>query len=121
MFEWAKGNAFSLVVTIYNNNFTLNNCAAQHFQNSKWCMIGIDKLNRKVAIKPVTKQQIDLNLFPLENLHKVFMGKGYARISNKAIINEIAELLQQECNGQKFSCEYDQQEEMLIIDLAHQL
>lgn len=121
MFEWSKGNAFSQIVTIYNNNFTLNNCAMQYFKESKWCMIGIDKANKKVAIKPINKQQIDLNIYPLENLHKVFIGKGYARISNKSVINEISKLLDQECNGQKFSCDYDQQDEMLIIDLNNQL
>ena len=35
MFEWEKGNAFSLVVTLYANNFTLNNAACTKFKDSK--------------------------------------------------------------------------------------
>ena len=121
MFEWSKGNAFLKVVTIYNNNFTLNNCAMQQFKDCKWCMIGIDRTNKQIAIKPISKQQIDLNIYPLENLHKIFIGKGYSRISNKTMINEISKLINQECNGQKFACEYDEHEDMLIIDLNNMI
>ena len=27
MFEWVKGNAYTMLVTLYPNNFTLNNVA----------------------------------------------------------------------------------------------
>ena len=49
------------------------------------------------------------------------MGKGYARISNKHIVDEIAAMIQKECNGIKFMSSYDEKEKMLIIDLNHQL
>ena len=117
MFEWEKGNAFSLVFTLYANNFTLNNAACTKFKDSKWCMIGIDRTNKQVAIKPIFKKDIDLNIYPLENLHKVFLGKGYARISNKNIINEISNIINKECNGIKFEATFDNDQQMLIIDL----
>ena len=86
MFEWVKGNAYTMLVTLYPNNFTLNNVAAAYFEDIRWCCIGLDREERKVAIRPVTKREVDLKLIPLEQLHKVSMGKGYARISNKALI-----------------------------------
>ena len=58
-----------------------------------------------------------LKLIPLEQLHKVSMGKGYARISNKALIEEIAQLTGIECNGIKVPAQFDEREKMLIIDL----
>lgn len=117
MFEWVKGNAYSMLVTLYPNNFTLNNVAATYFEDIRWCCIGLDRNDHKVAIKPVTKREVDLKLIPLEQLHKVSMGKGYARISNKALIEEITELLKTPCNGIKFAAHFDEQEKMLILDL----
>ena len=117
MFEWVKGNAYTMLVTLYPNNFTLNNVAAAYFEDIRWCCIGLDREERKVAIRPVTKREVDLKLIPLEQLHKVSMGKGYARISNKALIEGIAQLTGIECNGIKVPAQFDEREKMLIIDL----
>lgn len=117
MFEWIPGNAYSSVVTLYPNNFTLNTTAASHFGDVRWCCIGLDKRTLKVAIKPVTKREIDLNLISLDQLHKVSVGKGYARISNKNILTDISSLIDKECNGIKFQASFDEKDKMLIVDL----
>ncbi len=121
MFKWMTGNSYSNIVTLYSNNFTLNTVACQYFQDIRWCLIGIDAAEKKVAIKPVTAREIDLHLVTLEHLNKVSMGKGYARISNKHIIDEISALIQCECNGLKFLSRFDEKEKMLIVDLNRQL
>ena len=121
MFEWVKGNAYTMLVTLYPNNFTLNNVAAAYFDDIRWCCIGVDRVNRKVAIRPVTKREVDLKLVPLEQLHKVSMGKGYARISNKALIEEIASVMGRECSGVKVPAHFDDSEKMLILDLNNPL
>lgn len=121
MFTWVKGNAYTLVATLYANNITLNNAAASYFQDIRWVMIGIDHKEKKVALKPVTKREVDLKLVPLEQLHKVSIGKGYARISNKQVMEEIAELLEGSIEGMKFDATYDEQNELLIIDLTTNL
>lgn len=121
MFKWMTGNSYSNIVTLYSNNFTLNSVACQYFQDIRWCLIGIDAQSKKIAIKPVTAREIDLHLVALEHLNKVSIGKGYGRISNKHIIDEISLLLETECNGLKFLASYDEKEKMLIIDLNHQL
>ena len=41
MFEWVKGNAYTMLVTLYPNNFTLNNVAAAYFEDIRWCCIGL--------------------------------------------------------------------------------
>lgn len=117
MFEWVKGNVYSLVVTLYPNNITLNNSTASYFQDVRWAMIGFDKKHNRLGIKPVTKREVDLKLIPMEQLHKVSVGKGYARISNKAIIDEIAAMIHREINGLKLSAQYDEEEGLLILDL----
>ncbi len=117
MFEWVQSNTTVMIVTIYPNNLTLNSLAAEYFDDIRWCMIGIDKKELKVAIKPITKREVDLKLYPMENLHKLSLGKGYARISSKSIISEISSLIDKEINGNKFIAAFDEKERMLIVDL----
>lgn len=117
VFEWMKGNAYTLNVTLYTTNITLNSAAASYFNDVRWVMIGLDKDENLVAIKPVTKRELDLKLIPLEQLHKISIGKGYGRISNKAIMAEIAEMCQQSLDGIKKGANFDDKQGMLIIDL----
>ena len=117
MFTWVDGNMFHGIVTLYPSNFTLNNAAANFFEDIRWCCIGIDEKGKKIAIKPVTKREVDLNLIPMKQLNKVSIGKGYARISNKSVIDRISLLINQECSGLKFTAVFDDSEKMLIIDL----
>ena len=121
MYQWVKGNVNSNIVTLYPNNFTLNNIAASYFQDCRWCCLGIDKENYKIAIKPITKREIDLKLVPKDALHKVSMGKGYARISNKSIMEEIGAMLNEACNGIKFQAEFNEDENMLVINLQDRI
>lgn len=121
MFEWITGNAHTLVVTLYPTNLTLNNSAASYFDDVRYVTVGIDRTSTRIAIRPVTKREVDLKIIPLEHLHKVSIGKGYARISNKMVCDEIATLLDQTLSGQKFIAQYDESEKMLIIDLSQPL
>ncbi len=120
-YTWTEGNNFAQIATLYSNNITLNNSAAEHFKDIRWCLVGIDDVNNKMAIKPVTKREIDLNLVPVKNLHKVSIGKGYARISNKSIIEKVSVLLNQEITGNKFSATFNDKENLLEVDLKDPL
>lgn len=120
MFEWVKGNVHALVLTLYPNNITLNSSAATYFQDVRWCMIGFDRDQNQIAIKPVTKREVDLHLVPLDQLHKVSIGKGYARISNKMIIDEIAVMIDKSIDGLKVNARFDEKENLLIADI-HEL
>lgn len=117
MFEWIKGSAYTLVVTLYPNNITLNSSAAECFKDVRWAMIGLDKKKYRLGIKPISKREVDLNLVPMEQLHKVSIGNGYARISNKVVINEISAMINREISGLKLSAIYDDSEDMLIVNI----
>lgn len=117
MFTWVKGNAYTLVLTLYPNNITLNSSAASYFEDIRWVMIGIDKENFRLGIRPITKREIDLHLVSMDQLHKVSLGKGYARISNKTVMEELAGILQRPLNGLKINAAFDDDENMLIADL----
>jgi len=118
MFEWVTGNAHALIVRVYPTNITLNASASSYFNDVRYVTIGFNKESMKVAIKPVTKREVDLKLVPLEQLHKVSIGKGYGRISNKLVCDEISALIEQPLTGQRFLSQFDAKSHMLVIDLA---
>ena len=53
----------------------------------------------------------------MNQLHKVSIGNGYGRISNKAIMQEVAKLLNRDITGLKIEVEYDESENMFVADL----
>lgn len=117
MYEWIKGNAYHLIVTLYQSNMTLNSAAASYFENVRWVMIGFDRKHKKVAVKPVTKQEVDLKLVPMAQLHKISIGKGYGRISNKSIIQEMQSIMGIPLDGVKVSAQFNEKMQLLEIDL----
>ncbi|MGI6608000.1 MAG: hypothetical protein ACOX1F_03355 [Erysipelotrichaceae bacterium] len=119
MFQWLKGNAYSMIVTLSDNYITLNNCAANRFSDVKWCLIGLDQNNRRLAIKPVTKKDIDLGIYQPEKLHRVNLGKGYARIANRNLMKILEELTEYPLSDNvKYSATFDENDMMLIVDLT---
>lgn len=118
MFEWVKGNAQLEIVTLNLNNITLNQNAATHFQSSQYVLVGFSN-DTKVGIKPVFKRDLELNTYPKENLHKITIGRGYAKISNKVLCNLIASKIGTELSGQKVYANYDDINQVLVFDLNH--
>lgn len=116
-FQWIKGSTTNPAITIYANNLTLNNAAAKHVEDIRYCLLGIDYTSSTIAIKPVTKRDIDLKIYDPTHLNKISMGKGYARISNKTFIDEINKCCNRNIIGLKFEATYDEAKEMLIVDL----
>lgn len=118
MFEWVKGNAYTMSVTMSSTNMTLNSAAASYFQDIRWVMIGLNQKTMEMAIKPITKQELDLKLVSLDRLHKISIGKGYGRISSKQTMNEIREVLQtNQIDGMKFEASFNEKEKLLIVNL----
>lgn len=121
MFKWIDGNVHTLIATINENSITLNQKAASIFEDTRYVSVGIDSDKNLVAIHPVTKNEIDKSIFPLQLLHNISIGNGYAKISNKALCQLIQNQLQYELNNTKFYCEYDTKNKYLIIDLNQQV
>ena len=67
------------------------------------------------------KKDIDRKLVPMEQLHKVSIGKGYARITNKQMMEEISNLLGEPLNGNKYNAMFHEQQGLLIVELTSRL
>ncbi len=117
MIEWTLGNVFVKQVTLNASNLTLNSASAQYFKDYRWVMVGLDRDCCQVAIKGVGKQELDLQLIPQEHLHKISVGKGYARIANKSLILDIVSMMHEDVIGKKFEAYFDEVNSMLMIDL----
>lgn len=116
MFNWVTGNAQLEIVTLNSNNITLNQNAASHFQSSQYVLVGFSQ-NLEIGIKPVSKRDMDLNAYPKENLHKISIGKGYAKINNKALCDLISAKVGKPLTGQKIYARFDETENVLIFDI----
>lgn len=121
MFKWIEGNVNTLIATLNQNNITLNQNAASIFEDTRYVSVGLDTENKLVAIHPVTKYELDHNIFTPSQLHTISIGNGYAKISNKALCQLIQNQLEYELMNTKFYCEFDDKNKYLIIDLNNQV
>ena len=89
-FTWTTNEIATQTLTIYESNITLNKAACVHFEDVNYVLLGLDIENRQIGIKPVTKEDINNNIYPKSQLHRISLGKSYGRISNKAFIEGLA-------------------------------
>jgi hypothetical protein len=119
-FLWASNKPTDGVATLYSSNITLNKAASSHFEHAYGVMLGMDKEKRKIAVKPILKEEVDSGVVPEEKRHKIAVKSSYARISNKKFLNEVAELANielQDNNFLKFKAIWNKEERLLVIDL----
>ena len=66
-FVWSTNEISKKTVTIYSTNLTLNTAACKHFENVQYVLLGVDKENNLLGIKPVDKTAIDEGIYPSDN------------------------------------------------------
>lgn len=121
-FVWASKKLLDDIATLYEANITLNKSATSYFENAYIVLLGLDRDNHVIAVKPVTKEEISLGYIPQEQQHNITVKSSYSRICNKSFMMEIAELLKLDfSNNQsyKFKATWDKKEKALIIDLKN--
>jgi len=119
-FEWTSRKPSEGIATIYESNITLNKSATTHFETAYRVLLGLDKKNHKIAIKPITKQEHERGSIPEEKKHKITVRPSYARVSNKKFISEAAEIANinlTENNAVKYKTLWNPKEGCLVIDL----
>ena len=122
-FVWANKKPTDGVATLYETNITLNKVASTHFETAhkKLILLGLDLEGRRIAIKPLSKEDIELGIIPEEKRHRITLKPSYARVSNKKFMKEIADALGLDFemnNSHKFSAKWSKEESALIVDLS---
>lgn len=118
-FEWYSNDTAKKTITIYPSNITLNTAACSHFQNAAYVLLGINGKTSQIGIKPITKETVNLNIYPKESLHRISLGKSYGRISDRNFILELSEKFNIPLNdkGVKFDAKFNQSDQILIINM----
>jgi len=119
-FQWVSRKKSDEVATIYENNITLNKSATTYLEKAYVVLLGIDKEQHLIAIKPIRKGDTELEYIPKEQRHNITIKSSYSRISNKRFISDITEIVPMDFEKQnfyKFSSYWSEVEQSLIIDL----
>jgi len=119
-FIWASKKPKDGVATLYESNITLNKAASSHFERAYNVLLGLDTDGKKIAVKPLSKEEVELGAIPEEKRHKITVKPSYARVCNKKFMKEIAQVANLDLannNSFKFTAAWSREDSALIIDL----
>ncbi len=119
-FNWIANESSKPSITISSNNITLNTAACTYFDDVEYVLIGYNSNNKQIGIKPITKEQLELNIYDKSILHKISRGKSYGRISNKLYITEILNDIDEDLSKGstlKFVGNYDVMNKIFLVDV----
>lgn len=119
-FIWASKKPLDDIATLYEGNITLNKSATSYFESAYVVLLGLDRDQQLIAIKPVTKEEIGLGYIPEEQRHNITVKSSYSRISNKLFIKEVSELINLDFEASqafKFKASWNKKDNALHIDL----
>ena len=122
-FVWASKKPKDGVATLYESNITLNKSASSHFDHAYNVLLGLDIEGKKIAVKPISKDESQVGGIPAEKKHKITVKPSYARVCNKKFMREIADLIKIDLtdnNSFKFKTNWSEEVHALIIDLNQQ-
>ena len=114
-FEWSTNDIATKTLTIYETNLTLNKAACYHFEDVNFVLLGINKKDKQIGIKPVTKEDLNNNVYPETQIHRISLGKSYGRISNKSFVEDLC---------QEFGFDFKKEQSYkyrVTFDVVHQI
>lgn len=119
-FTWTTNDIATLTISIYETNITLNKATCKYFEEVNYVLLGYDDENDLVAIKPVTKDDIDNEIYPRDQLHRISLGKSYGRVTNKSFIENLSQKYHLDFHKNqcyKYKAKHDAIHQMIIIDM----
>jgi len=119
-FVWASKKPIDGVATLYESNITLNKAASTHFEQAYSVLLGIDHNTMRIAVKPISKEEVNLGTIPEEKRHKITVRSSYARVSNKKFMKEVSIASKLDLSNKKafkFKTTWSKEDSALIIDL----
>lgn len=119
-FQWTSRKKSDGMATLYETNITLNKSASTYFEKAYRVLLGFDPEAKRIAVKPITKQEYERGTIPEEKRHKISLRPSYARVSNKRFMQEVAAMLGltlKDSAALKVRTEWSLEDKALIIDL----
>ncbi len=121
-FTWASKKPLDDLVTLTDANITLNKSATGYFEHAYVVLLGLDEDQQLIAIKPVTKEEVNLGYIPEEQQHNITVKPSYSRVCNKLFLKEVSDLTNLDFSNKqayKFKATWNKKENALIIDLKN--
>lgn len=121
--SWFNEKPKDCVVTINSGNLTLNKMATTYFENAYSVMLGIQKDEKMIIIKPLLKAEAQSHAIPDNKKYRITVRSSYSRVTNKAFVNEIAELFAIDIttNPKKYVANWHSKEQILTVNLKEEL
>jgi hypothetical protein len=118
-FQWFHEKPKEVIVTLSSGNITLNKQAAVYFEHAYSVMLGVDETTKRIAIKPLDKSEAMSHVIPDNKKYKITVRSSYARITNKAFMDEIMQLTQLNLHDEtiKYAAKWDEVSQLLVVDL----
>lgn len=119
-FKWTTNEMATMTISIYETNLTLNKAACKYFENVTHVLLGFDDETNQIAIKPISRDDIQNEIYPINQLHRISLGKSYGRITNKNFIEFIARQFHfdfKENQCYKYQAHFNVVTQMMIIQL----
>ncbi len=123
-FNWTSRKADPGFASIYDSNITLNKSASGYFETANKILLGFDSNNLLIAVKPLSKENVDIGLYPEDQMFNISVTSSYAKISNKEFIKQVLMYVNLDLSENKFVkfiTSWDNNEEALIIDLKQEV
>ena len=119
-FVWSSRKNSDEIVTISKTSITLNKASSYFFESAYNVLLGLDSEEKRIAIKPITKEQALLGHIPEDTLNNITVKASYARICNKQFIDEISKIASftyEDNKVYKCKAKWDDSIKALVIDL----
>ena len=77
--EWLSNQSNSGVITVYENNITLNKQATDCLKDAFCVVVGINRDTNELVIKSLTKEEVDQQDVSKDSIRKLSIKKSYSR------------------------------------------
>lgn len=120
---WFNEKPKDCIVTIAAGNITLNKPATNFFENAYSVMLGIEKNQKLIVLKPLSKAEAVRHDIPESNKYKITVRSSYSRIANKAFIDEVGNLIDANFNldTKKYKAYWQSKDQVLLVDLKEEV
>lgn len=119
--EWFSSYSKDGIATLYDTNITLNKNTIRNIEDAYSVMLGIDKENKQIVIKPLNKEQDQRGDIPDTQKYKITIRSSYGRIANKDFMRRIESIGNLSLKEpKKFPTYYDEDKHLVIIDLREE-
>lgn len=118
-FTWFNEKPKEVIVTLASGHITLNKQGSLLFEHAYNVLLGVDHTTHRIAIKPLDKDESMSQIYPNNKKYKITVRSSYARITNKAFMEEISMLTGMNLKETpvKFPATWDTKDQILVIDL----